>query len=392
MTSKKIISIWRRELVNINKTRDNHLSRLGQHFEHTLLVRQDKEIGEHIAQFGTRVVHIEKSRFGFLGFWFNAISYVRNSHQHEKVDAVVLPIGEEPLALVFRCMWKSNKDTPKIILDLWDVPGLSLEGSDRSPLKKIARKAYLWLLPRLMKKSNIVISGVISDPFLTMGVEPEQIIETENGVNTDLFHPMIKADAIWKQLPSASASTARLLYQGYIHEARGALDMIEVLAKVRALGYDAHLLMVGPSDKDELEKIRRVTDALAVSKFAHIHKEIPSKEIPAVIAGADICLCPLKDIEKYRWSYPVKIYEYMAMGKTVVASDLPGTSHLIAHRRIAGCLYNSECESGLENEIVWLMQNPEQRKSIADAGSDFVRTKSWDNQVSQLAQKISNKL
>lgn len=392
MTSTSLVTIWRRELVNINKTRDNHLAYLGQHFDHSLLVRNDQEIGEHISRFGTRVVHISTFGLGFVGFWINAIFRIRKLQKTGKVDAVVLPIGEEPLALFFRLIWGSRVNTPKIILDLWDVPGLALEGSDRSLLKKTMRNVYLSLLPRFLKSSNLIICGVVPDPFLNMGVDVHKIIETENGVNRDSFHSAVPTHDIWNQLPQVSANSINLLYQGYIHEARGALIMVNSLKQLRDNGHDVRLLMIGPSTSPEIESIEQLAETLLLAEYVVIQKAIPSDQIPSVIAGAHICLCPLKDIEKFRWSYPVKIYEYMAMGKAIVASTLPGTQRLIQHRKLGGCLYSSADRSGMLNQLTWLIENPELSSTLALTGSEFVNSKSWEENVAKIANSINTKL
>ncbi len=52
--------------------------------------------------------------------------------------------------------------------------------------------------------------------------------------------------------------------------------------------------------------------------------KIPFEEIPKHIAAADICLLPAYKNEIMMNIVPIKIYEYMAMGKPVIATNLPG--------------------------------------------------------------------
>ncbi len=50
----------------------------------------------------------------------------------------------------------------------------------------------------------------------------------------------------------------------------------------------------------------------------------PYGEMPKFLAAADICLLPAHAIETMRNIVPIKMYEYLAAGKPVIATKLPG--------------------------------------------------------------------
>ncbi|WP_054864922.1 glycosyltransferase [Methanosarcina barkeri] len=52
--------------------------------------------------------------------------------------------------------------------------------------------------------------------------------------------------------------------------------------------------------------------------------KIPFEEIPEHIAAADICLLPAYKNEIMKDVVPIKLYEYMALGKPIIATNLPG--------------------------------------------------------------------
>ena len=52
--------------------------------------------------------------------------------------------------------------------------------------------------------------------------------------------------------------------------------------------------------------------------------KVPYEEVPSYVAAADICLLPAYRNEIMMNIVPIKIYEYMAMGKPVIATTLPG--------------------------------------------------------------------
>ncbi|HEX9189763.1 MAG TPA: glycosyltransferase, partial [Vicinamibacteria bacterium] len=51
--------------------------------------------------------------------------------------------------------------------------------------------------------------------------------------------------------------------------------------------------------------------------------EVDYQEVPGLVAGWDVCLVPFVDTELTRCVDPVKVYEYLAAGRPVVATPLP---------------------------------------------------------------------
>lgn len=384
---KRVVSIWRRELVNLNKTRDNHLSRFGKYFDHSLFIKNNVEIGSHVSQFGTHLISIKPGILGFIGFWTKTILTIKKQHKKKYYDAIILPIGEEPLAPFIYLLVRSNGVRPNIIFDMWDVPGLALPGTDRHILKKIARLSYLKLLPYLLRFADIVICGIEPQPLIELGVKKEKLIKSENGIVLENFQRNIRASDIWDKNQSV-----HLLYQGYVHPARGATAMLEAVSVLKKKGHAVNLLMVGPLGDLVKDEIAIKATELRIEELIKVEGPVPSEEIPSIIAGADICLSPLIDIEKFRWSYPVKIYEYMAMQKPVVASNLPGTARLIDSGKVGGLLYEPEDPNGISDAIAYLIENPNEREKMAFEGYKLAKTKSWKTQIGKLSKKLTESI
>lgn len=386
-----VATIWRRDLVNLNKTRDNHMRWYGHYFDHHLLVRESSTVEGHIEQEGT-LLHRFPNRAGLLGFWLRSLWWLRKHHCSQPLDAVILPIGEEPLALVLKFAFIGTKAPPKLVMDLWDVPGQALAGTDKRFRRRVARSLYLALVPLFLRCSDFVVAGVVPEVFTKMGVKPSQIIHSENAVLPGLFDPKLPADGIWRRGSSNSTETVKLLYQGYIHPSRGAIAMVEMVAVLRDQGHPVELLMVGPLGNDVVDTVEKMAVSKGVSEFVTLSGPVPSERIPAIIAGADICLCPLVDIEQYRWSYPVKIYEYMAMQKAIVASRLPGIECQIEDGVVGGCLYHPEDPSGLLTATKRLLEDREMAIEVAARGRAWVTERSWPKMMGRVCKQIETSL
>jgi glycosyltransferase involved in cell wall biosynthesis len=93
----------------------------------------------------------------------------------------------------------------------------------------------------------------------------------------------------------------------------------ELLEEVAAARADWTVLLIGPARPDSAEALTRLT-RLANVRWVGLK---PYAELPAYVAAFDVGLIPYRANEYTRNCSPLKLYEYLAAGKPVVASGLP---------------------------------------------------------------------
>lgn len=139
-------------------------------------------------------------------------------------------------------------------------------------------------------------------------------------------HPVLPNYPDVQRLPAPSdAHDGTIVYVGDIREVRGAMLTVEAVAEMAS---PAPLVMVGrclPALRERLvARARELGVELTLPGF------LPHAEAMAIVRRAAVGISPLFDIANYRWSLPTKVLEYLALGVPVVASDLPGTSEVVA--------------------------------------------------------------
>jgi glycosyltransferase involved in cell wall biosynthesis len=102
----------------------------------------------------------------------------------------------------------------------------------------------------------------------------------------------------------------------------------------------------------------------------------PYSEVPKYIAAADICLLPAYNNEIMRDIVPIKIYEYMASGKPVIATKLPGIMKEFGEGN--GVIYVDKQEDVLERASE-LAENPEMMMQIGLKAAKYVQKYDWEN-------------
>ena len=194
----------------------------------------------------------------------------------------------------------------------------------------------------------------------------------ETGVNIDLYDAKKKY-----QIPIGIEKIPHPIigYVGSIYSIRLDEELLCKLAEKR-LGYN--FVFTGPEDdcfkKSKLHEMKNVV-------FTGSQK---LTELPAYISAFDVCLNPQKVNEITMGNYPLKIDEYLALGKPVVATDTPIMDEVFkdqVHLAKNADDYLTFIDTGVEES-----KNPDLKiKRIK-----FAMTHSWENRVKILYQIISD--
>jgi glycosyltransferase involved in cell wall biosynthesis len=119
-----------------------------------------------------------------------------------------------------------------------------------------------------------------------------------------------------------------LLYIGRLSVDRGTLVYIDILRCLLDRGIPVRLMLAGVFTPQSEEQI---FDDHAQGLQEYIDKTgwVPYEKVPELLAQADVGLAILQPEPRYIHALPVKLFEYMAAGLPVIASDFPMIAEVI---------------------------------------------------------------
>jgi len=91
--------------------------------------------------------------------------------------------------------------------------------------------------------------------------------------------------------------------------------------------------------------------------------------MPTWLGATDLCVAPFLEFAGLR--SPVKIFDYMACGKPVVASKIKGTTDVFADSGAAGFVPPGDIDA-LSDAIICLLQNRHLSDQMGARGRDFI--------------------
>lgn len=121
----------------------------------------------------------------------------------------------------------------------------------------------------------------------------------------------------------AAPGNDAVLHLGMHERNRGTLLMVTAFHQVVQAIPNAQLLLVGPFSSASFEQeVRAEIDRLQLESNITITNRVPFDKVSTYLQQSSVGWIPLQPVQKYQKNIPTKIFEYMAYGLAIVASDL----------------------------------------------------------------------
>ncbi len=230
----------------------------------------------------------------------------------------------------------------------------------------------------------VTLSRPLRDEIVGRGIDPARVHVVPNGVDDDLLTTRPDGDGLRHRLgihPDAvvvgTVSTLNR-YEG-----------IDLLVAAAGLLDDPRVVVLVVGDGPELHALQHAADRLradGVRTRVVLTGRLPRTEALAAQAAIDVFCVPRRDSRVTRLVAPLKPVEAMALGRPVVASDLPplaellgagtGTASGAPARR--GLLVPADDLTALAAALARLVDEPTLRESLGSAGREHVRAhRTW---------------
>jgi glycosyltransferase involved in cell wall biosynthesis len=172
----------------------------------------------------------------------------------------------------------------------------------------------------------------------------------------------------------------RSVYVGGLTDVRGISQLVQAMG---ALGdmKDARLVLCGKFESEPYEKELRREGGFQATEFLGW---IDYRQMPDLLATMDAGLVCLLPIPQFVVSLPIKLFEYMAAGLPVIASNFPLWRGIIES---AGCGICVDPRNPLEiaAAIRYLYEHPQERRAMGERGCRAVRERfNWEAEGEKL--------
>lgn len=238
-------------------------------------------------------------KFGKLGFWIEEITFSKLVSILALFNKGIFFTRDELCAVYLKILGKNP---------LWEA--------------HMGHKNILINFLIKTKTPTITITRGLKNLYENLGVGEDLILVSPDGVDMDQFNIDLSKEEARDKL-GLPKDKKIILYAGHLYSWKGADTLADASLKISS---EYAVLFVGGTKKDieDFREKHKDKNILVVNKK-------PQKEMPTLLKAADILILPNSSKENISRLYtsPMKLFEYMASKRPIVASDLPSLREIL---------------------------------------------------------------
>ncbi len=220
-------------------------------------------------------------------------------------------------------------------------------------------------LPRIADTVSVA-SEALRQQALAMGVRPDDLFEAPVGADLERFVRGGDGEQLREELGFDGPIA---LYLGQLAGAHAAPLFLEAAALVLQQRPEAGFLVVGGGRT--LADMKELAERLGVAHRVRFTGAVPHSEVPRYMDVADVAVATLPDTPQARTKSPLKVVEYMAAGRAVVASAVGEAVRFLGD---AGRLVEPGSAAALADAMADLLGDPYTASELGVAARERLRS------------------
>lgn len=239
----------------------------------------------------------------------------------------------------------------------------------------------------------VVVSKPLRDELVGRGIDETKILVNPNGVDPEVYSPAVDGSAVRARLGLEGKLVIGFIGTfGRWHGAEVLADAFgTLLAEHPELRDRVRLLMIG--DGVTMPEVHAAIERHGIAEEVVLTGLVPQEQGPAHLAACDILASPHvpnPDGTPFFGS-PTKLFEYMAMGKGIVASDLDQIGEVLEHDRTAWMVEPGN-QRDLADGLLALIDDRERRDRLgAAARAEAIARYTWLEHTRRIIEALKER-
>ncbi len=253
-------------------------------------------------------------------------------------------------------------------------------------MSKLQRNIGKWVTYRTWSSAThlLVVSEALKDQLIrSANISEENITVLQNGANVELFAGNFDGDSIRRKYNLGSSQV--IAFTGSFQPWHGVDLLILSFAMLAENFPDSCLVLIGSGAG--MEDARSMVSSMGLDQRVIFTGRLAQVDVAALLSIADILVAPYPFIHEDILGSPLKLIEYMAAGKAIVASKAP--IHELVNDGENGIRVEPADAAALTRGIVKLLDDGNLRQLLGDtARQQAINNYSWEQVVSKLEKLL----
>jgi glycosyltransferase involved in cell wall biosynthesis len=214
------------------------------------------------------------------------------------------------------------------------------------------------------------------------GVQPDRVVVLPSGSDTVVFRP--RESSACRQEEHLDPTCQYIGFVGSFYRYQGLTTLLEAFARIHDRRPSTRLLMIG--EGEEAAALLEQAAQRGLSSWITWVGRVEYTRVPIWIGAMNVCVAPFCG-DRGETS-PVKVFDYLACGRPVVASAIPSVTELFS-RANGVVLVQPDQIDALAEAVLDLLADPEEACRLGREGRVFVEQRfGWDAIVRTLRDLV----
>ncbi len=241
-----------------------------------------------------------------------------------------------------------------------------------------------WAERRIWRRADLLIgvSQALRSHFEKAGVTPGSVRILPNAVDTSLFCTELDNTPFRSRLKLSGRFVVGFV--GSFKAWHGVDFLLKVFARLYGDDASFHLLLVG--DGPMRAVLEEETRRLGLQGAVTFVGNVPHEEVPRYLEVMDVAVSPYPALEDFYFS-PLKLYEYMAGSRAIVASRIGQVAEVVADG-FTGLLYKPGDSEGLIRCIRQLRSDERLRRLLGQNARIACSSNTWSQSAARVVDWV----
>ena len=297
-------------------------------------------------------------------------------HVSSRIRADAICTGTDEASLAIGWLIKIALRLPWIVF-CWDHP-YPVQAERTDLLSRLLGKTRRTIIRFFLNRSSMVCCNIAPGMLEELRVANSRVFFLPNGVALNRIAKARDKGAVDGRLIGVVANVSK---------EKGAGLAVEALHVVRKNCPDARLRLIGEVDCAFREELCGVIRKLGLDSAVEITEWQPHERAMEHAAECCICVYAYKPLPRFYWNYVLKIGEYFALGKPVVAVDTPGAREYVKDGD-NGFLVEPENPDAMAKAICKLLGDQTLRRRMGRRAREAAAEYDWNKIHDRMNEEI----